>query len=122
MSVKPEMPRNLWTDKQWAKHLGTSIKKIPKIRAVIKDNYSAVIVVNKNTGLYAIAIYAYEMTPSGFERPTLSSTSKKEFKKESEAIVYANEKYLPSLFLSKFAADSMKVPANAIQMLYIKER
>ena len=122
MSKKSEISRNRWTDKQWAKHLDTSVERVPEIRAAIKNNYSATIVMDKITGLYAIAIFTYEMTPSGFKRPILSTTSKKEFVKESDAIVFANKKYLPVLSLSKFAADSINVPANAIQMLHIKER
>lgn len=116
------MSRNFWNDEQWAAHLETSVEKIPEIRTMIKDNYLATIVTDSFTGLYAVAIYAYEMTPSGFKRPILSTTSKKEFVKPSEAIVYANEKFLPNLVLSKLVADSMRIPANAIQMLSVKER
>ena len=122
MSKKSEISRNLWTDKQWAKHLDTSVERVPEIRAVIKDNYSAAVGVNKETGLYAIAIFTYEITPSGFKRPTLSATSKKEFTKKSDAILYANKEFLPNLFLSKIVADSMRLPVNSIQMLHIRER
>jgi len=116
------MSRGFWNDKQWAAHLKINVKKVAEIRTIIENNYLATTVIDKATGLYAVAIFVYEITPSGFKIPTLSSASKKEFEKESEAIVYANEKYLPSLSLSKFAADSMRVPANAIQMLHVKER
>ena len=111
-----------WTDEQWAKHLGTSVEKIPQIREIINDAYAAAVVRNGRSGKMAVAVYTYEITPSGFKRPLLSVTSNKEFEQPSAAIKYANEEFLPKLTLSKYVVSSLKVPAAAIQMLSIKGR
>lgn len=111
-----------WTDEQWAMHLGINVKNIPLIRNIVTENYSAAIVQDKKTSKRMVAIYRYEISPSGFRRPILLATSKKDFDKPQDAIEYANGQFLPGLELTEYWARSFGVPARALQMLSIKER
>ncbi len=111
-----------WTDTQWAMHFGMNVKNVPMIRNVIAESYSAAIVKNTKTAKYAVAVYRYEITPSGFKRPILMVTSKQDFDKSDDAVKYANETFLPNLELTQYWAHALGVPYKALQMLYIKER
>ena len=111
-----------WTDMQWATHFGLSVKNVPLIRNIIENRYSAAIEKNTQTALYVVAVYRYEMTPSGFKRPILMVTSKKCFSKPHDAVKYANEQFLPALELTEYWSRELGVPAKALQLLNIKER
>lgn len=115
-------PRINWTDQQWAMYLDVNIKNLPRIRNLVNENYSAMIVIDKKTSNRAVAIYRYEITPSGFKRPILMATSKKTFNETDDAVKYANEEFLPNLVLTEYWSRTLGVPDRALQMLSIKER
>jgi len=111
-----------WTDQQWAMHFGMSVKNIPMIRRFVTEHYTATIVKHKETSKYFVAVYKYDISPSGFKRPILMVTSKEGFDKSDEAVTYANEQFLPGLRLTEFWAKAFGVPEKALQMLFVKER
>ena len=111
-----------WTDDQWAKHLGVNVKDIEKIRNTVNQHYESTIVKNQQTGMHAVAIYRYDITPSGYKRPILITTSNEEYQNADDAVAYANNQFLPGLELSRFWARVYGIPAKSIQMLYVKER
>ena len=111
-----------WTDDQWAKYLGVNVKDIEKIRNTVNQYYESTIVKNRQTGMYAVAIYRYDITPSGYKRPILLVTSNKEYQNAEDAVKFANDTFLPGLELSRAWACAYEIPAKSIQMLHVKER
>ena len=111
-----------WTDDQWAKYLGVNVKDIEKIRNTVNQHYESTIVKNQKTGMHAVAIYRYDITPSGYKRPILVVTSNKEYQNAEDAVKFANDTFLPNLKLSQAWARAYEIPTKSIQMLYVKER
>ena len=111
-----------WTNEQWAAHLGCAVQRVPVIKAFVKENYFPGIATHSETGMHMFYMSRRNVSPSGAERIIPLLSSNKEFEDLSKAIRYANQEILPRLELTKAAADSIGIPARALQMLHIKTK
>lgn len=94
--MRPE--QLIWTDKQWASHLGCDAQDVP---------------------VYSFQMTKLDVAPSGAKRVRPFVSSDKEFESSERATRYANEEVLPRMAFSDSYVALIGVPTRAIQMLHI---
>ena len=111
-----------WSDAQWAKYLNCPVESVKKYKQVLDNNYVTAIEKNKKTNLYSLAVYKYDIAPSGAKRlQLLLSDDKHAFSDLSHAINNANN-IISNMELSDYVASALNMPAKAIQMLLIRQK
>ena len=56
-----------WSDQQWAKHLDIAVTDVRRVRNYIQENYHAEITRNTETNKFAVTLYKYNISRSGFK-------------------------------------------------------
>ena len=111
-----------WSDEQWAKYFGVGVTDIPRIRETVNKYFASAIIKDRTTKQHVVAIYNYDILPSGAKRTFSTVTSVDSFTKFEDAVKFANEKFLPDIQLSELWSHILKIPTRALQMLSVKER
>lgn len=109
-----------WTDKDWATYLGCPIDKIQEYKNILDKNYLMAIERDKNSGKYFMAVYRYDIAPSGFQRLQLLLSGNKRFDNVVNALQDAN-RIISHMELNDFYAKQLNMPKQAIQMMLIRE-
>ena len=113
--------REAWRDIDWATYLGCPVEKIPEYKKFLDENYVITIEQNKNTKLYSMFMYRYDIAPSGFKRLQLIASGKEQFADLTAAIHNAND-VISKMEFSAFWAEIYDVPAKVLQMMLIREK
>ena len=114
--------RLTWTDENWANHLGCPVKDIPSIRKYLDNNYVVAIERNKFTGKYSLAMYRYDVAPSGARRLQLLLSDDKHGSVDVKQAIHDANNVISKLELTDFWSKALNVPKRALQMLLIRER
>lgn len=107
----------------WANRIGCPIEKVAAYKKIVFEQFDTGIAKDKETGKYFFVMYRYEYTPSGFKRPLLMYSGKKQFDSLRDARRDANKNIIskPNFCLTDFWAKQYGVPAKALQMLLIDQ-
>ena len=116
-----ETNRLQWTDKDWATYLGCPINKIQEYKNILDKNYLMAIECDKNSGKYFMAVYRYDIAPSGFKRLQLLLSGNKRFDNVVNALHDAN-RIISQMELNDFYAKQFNMPKKSIQMMLIREK
>lgn len=109
-----------WQDVDWAKHFGCSVQQVDQYRKIVDDNFLFVIERKRISQKYSLAVYRYDIAPSGAKRLQLMISSKKEFEDLNSALWDANN-IISCLELNDFCANALNIPKQAIQMALIRQ-
>lgn len=108
-----------WTDVDWARHLGCSAKIVVESRKWLESNIFANVNIDPKTETYGIEVSKRHDTPSGAFRTIPIMTIRTTYKTADDCIKYANEKFIPTLELTRFWAQTYGVPQRTLQMLRV---
>ena len=115
--------RTQWRDNDWAAYLCCSVADIAKYREILSGMFLTAVAHTAIEGKYRFEMYRYDIAPSGQKRLFLMlSDDAHLFDTEDAAIKYANTNIISKMYLNAFWERHLNVPANAIQMMLIKER
>ena len=118
--MKPEQLQ--WSNRQWAKYLGCTVRKYKKACKILSDQFSVGVFQKNSTGKYYIALDRRHYAPSGAIRYVPVIVTKIEFDSLDVAVKYANETLIPSLELAESCASAYNIPTKMLQTLHIKNR
>lgn len=110
-----------WKDEDWATYLGCPVSKVQEYKNILDQNYLMAIECDKNTKKYFMAVYRYDIAPSGFKRLQLLLSGNKQFAKVDDALHNAND-IISKMELGKYQAKWLNMPQKAIQMMLIREK
>ncbi len=111
-----------WTDNQWADYLKCLPTDIPKLKEWLRENYFIGIVQDTQTKLKYIELSRRHDTPSGSVRYIHIASSQPHDATLDEMVGYANNKFIPSLYLSTLSTTYNRVPQNVLHMLHVEKQ
>lgn len=116
--MKPE--QLIWTDKQWATHLGCAAHDVKRVQEYITQNYFPVIKYSKQSGYYFCHINKKQEVSSGVVCYLLYYAAPQSFLTFDAAQQFANEQFFADLKLSESVEKKHNIPRNALQMLHLR--
>lgn len=114
-----------WDKHQWAEYLDCSVQLYKRARN-ITDCYYSVLIARDQIDKYRVVLIkkTYEKNRFGQTQlfKVIQKISQETFDKYSDAVQYANEKFIPSLTFKPDIANSLGLPAKILQTLHVNTR